>query len=75
VKKTMSGKNKGLERAIQGRCTSCRIRKKLKRLKGNSTPTSWGCACHRKEYFCKNKTCWSEHLKAVREKEADMFAI
>jgi hypothetical protein len=75
VKKTLSGKNKGLERAIQGRCTSCRIRKKLKHLKGNSTPTSWGCACHRKEYFCKNKTCWSEHLKAVREKEADMFAI
>ena len=75
VKRTASGKNKGAYRAIQGRCTSCRIRRKKNNSKWVTPPTAWGCACHRSEYFCKNKTCWSEHLKAVRDKTSDMFAI
>ena len=75
VKRTASGKNEGAYRAIQGRCTSCRIRRKKNNSKWVTPPTAWGCACHRSEYFCKNKTCWSEHLKAVRDKTSDMFAI
>ena len=75
VKKTASGRNRGVERAIQGRCTSCHIRKKLRGEKGNSPRTAWGCACHRHEFFCKNATCWQEHLSHVWERNENMFAI
>jgi hypothetical protein len=75
VKKTASGRNRGAERAIQGRCTSCHIRKKLRGEKGNSPRTAWGCACHRNEFFCKNTTCWQEHLNHVWERNENMFAI
>jgi hypothetical protein len=74
-KRTVSGKHKGMMRPIQGRCTSCGIRKKLKKLTGNSPRTAWGCACHRDMFFCHNKTCWSEHLKTVREQHELEFAI
>jgi hypothetical protein len=62
-------------RAIQGRCTSCRIRKKNRASKGRAPNTAWGCACHQGEYFCRNKTCWSEHLQTVRATEEESFAI
>jgi hypothetical protein len=74
-KKTLSGKHRGIFRAIQGRCTSCRIRKKNRASKGRAPNTAWGCACHQGEYFCRNKTCWSEHLQTVRATEEESFAI
>jgi hypothetical protein len=49
VKRTAGGKNKGAYRAIQGRCTSCRIRRKTNNSKWVTPPTAWGCACHRSE--------------------------
>jgi len=75
VKKTKTGRNKGLERAIQGRCTSCHIRQKKNGLKGNSPRTAWGCACHHGLFFCKDKTCWQEHIRHVREQESECFPI
>jgi hypothetical protein len=65
-KRIMSGLHKGGLKAVQGRCTSCRIRNKKLEKRGRSTLTAWGCACHRGLYFCKNKTCWAEHLRQVR---------
>ncbi len=50
-KTTLCGKQKGLMRPIQGRCTSCGIRKKLKQLTGNSPRTAWGCVGHRDMFF------------------------
>jgi hypothetical protein len=61
-KKIMSGINKGTSRAVQGRCKSCRARNKRFEKKGNSFNTAWGCVCHPGLYFCRNKTCWAEHL-------------
>ena len=40
VKRTASGKNKGAYRAIQGRCTSCRIRRKKNNSKWVTPPTA-----------------------------------
>ena len=65
-KKIMTGINKGTSRAVQGRCTSCRARNKRFEKKGRSPNTAWGCVCHPGLYFCKNKTCWAEHLRQVR---------
>ena len=65
-KKIMTGINKGTSRAVQGRCTSCRARNKRFETKGRSPNTAWGCVCHPGLYFCKNKTCWAEHLRQVR---------
>jgi hypothetical protein len=65
-KKIVSGVNRGTSRAVQGRCTSCRARNKRFEKKGRSPNTAWGCVCHAGLYFCKNKTCWEEHLRQVR---------
>ena len=65
-KKIVSGVNRGTSRAVQGRCTSCRARNKRFEKKGRSPNTAWGCVCHAGLYFCKNKTCWAEHLRQVR---------
>jgi hypothetical protein len=65
-KKIMTGVNKGTSRAVQGRCTSCRARNKRFEKKGRAPNTAWGCVCHPGLYFCKNKTCWAEHLRQVR---------
>ncbi len=64
-KKMVSGVNKGSMRAIQGRCTSCRARGKRLERNNRSPNTAWGCACHPGLYFCKNTTCWAEHLRQV----------
>ena len=64
--KVVSGVNKGNSRAIQGRCTSCRIRNKKQEKRGRAPKTAWGCLCHPGLYFCKNKTCWIDHLRQVR---------
>ena len=66
LKKVATGINKGTMRAVQGRCTSCRARNKKQLKRGRAPNTAWGCVCHPGEYFCKNKTCWSEHLRQVR---------
>jgi hypothetical protein len=66
LKKVVTGINKGTMRAVQGRCTSCRARNKKQEKRGRAPNTAWGCVCHPGEYFCKNKTCWSEHLRQVR---------
>ncbi len=72
-KKIMSGVNKGTSRAVQGRCTSCRARNKRSEKKGRAPNTAWGCVCHPGLYFCKNKTCWAEHLRRVRiDSEVEM---
>ena len=74
-KKIVSGINKGTSRAVQGRCTSCRARNKRLGKKGRSPNTAWGCFCHPGLYFCKNKTCWAEHLRQVRVDAEVEFAI
>ncbi len=66
LKKIVTGINKGTMRAVQGRCASCRARNKRQEKRGRAPNTAWGCVCHPGEYFCKNKTCWSEHLRQVR---------
>jgi len=72
-KKIMTGVNKGTSRAVQGRCTSCRARNKRFEKKGRAPNTAWGCVCHPGLYFCKNKTCWAEHLRQVRiDEEIEM---
>ncbi len=67
-KRIMPGINKGTSRAVQGRCTACRARNKRLEKRGRSPNTAWGCFfCHPGLlYFCKNKTCWAEHLRQVR---------
>jgi len=65
-KQIMFGVNRGTSRAVQGRCTSCRARNKRFEKKGRAPNTAWGCVCHPGLYFCKNKTCWAEHLRQVR---------
>ena len=50
----------------KGRCTSCRARNKRFEKKVRAPNTAWGCVCHPGLYFCKNKTCWAEHLRQVR---------
>ena len=65
-KRVVSGVNKGNSRAIQGRCTSCRIRKQKQEKRGRAPKTAWGCVCHAPgQYFCKTKTCWLDHLRQV----------
>ncbi len=66
TKKVSSGVGKGEHRAIQGRCTSCSVRNKKNRKAGRVPRTAWGCSCHQGKYFCRNKTCWNEHLRDVR---------
>ena len=66
LKKVVTGISKGTNRAVQGRCTSCRARNKRHEKRGRAPNTAWGCVCHPGAYFCKNKTCWSEHLRQVR---------
>ena len=66
LKRVATGINKGTMRAVQGRCTSCRARNKKQEKRGRAPNTAWGCVCHPGEYFCKNKTCWAEHMRQVR---------
>jgi hypothetical protein len=73
--KILSGINKGTRKAVQQRCTSCRARNKKLEKRGRSPHTAWGCFCHPGQYFCKNKTCWAEHLRQVRVDAEEVFAI
>jgi hypothetical protein len=74
AKKIMTGVNKGTSRAVQGRhYTSYRASNKCFGKKGRAPNTVWGCVCHPGLYFCKNKTCWAEHLRQVRiDQEIEM---
>ena len=67
TKRISSGNNKGERRPIQGRCTACIARNRKMMKRGRAPRTAWGCSCHTGKYFCRNKTCWSEHLKEVRD--------
>jgi hypothetical protein len=75
TKRISSGNNKGERRPIQGRCTACIARNRKLMKRGRAPRTAWGCACHRNEFFCKNTTCWQEHLNHVWERNENMFAI
>ena len=66
TKRISSGNNKGERRPIQGRCTACIARNRKLMKRGRAPRTAWGCSCHVGRYYCRNKTCWSEHLKDVR---------
>ena len=66
TKRILTGTNKGERRPIQGRCTACSARNKKMMRRGRAPRTAWGCSCHGGKYYCRNKTCWSEHLKEVR---------
>jgi hypothetical protein len=66
TKRISSGNNVGERRPIQGRCTACIARNRKIMKRGRAPRTAWGCSYHVGKYFCKNKTCWSEHLKEVR---------
>jgi hypothetical protein len=75
TKRILSGTNKGERRPIQGRCTACSARNKKMMKRGRAPRTAWGCSCHTGKYFCRNKTCWSEHLKEVRVNHEREFEI
>ena len=75
TKRIVSGTNKGERRPIQGRCTTCSARNKKMMRRGRAPRTDWGCSCHVGKYYCRNKTCWSEHLKEVRVYHEREFEI
>ncbi len=74
TKRILSGSNKGERRPIQGRCTACSARNKKMMKRGQGTPYCF-CSCHTGKYYCRNKTCWSEHLKEVRVNHEREFEI
>ena len=75
TKRISSGNHKGERRPIQGRCTACIARKQKMKQKGRAPRTAWGCSCHVGKYFCRNKTCWSEHLREVRSNDDREYEI
>ena len=75
TKRISSGNNKGERRPIQGRCTACIARNRKTMKRGRAPRTAWGCSCHVGKYFCRNKTCWSEHLREVRSNDDREYEI